>query len=189
MQVQSVMPTHDAGGGGYVNWHRDKGNYAHSTRSIWVKAFIYFSDVPADGGCTTLVPGSHTGDAGPPPGFAGFSTDGVAQEEMPGAVRVVRKAGDALLFDTRSWHTALPNTSGHSRDNIILNYCPFWHKRFGDMIAGVDRLDAQGKLKDPMRRQLLGLELFNQGSSQGARGSNPYSERYTESNPRQGARW
>ena len=86
------------------------------------------------------------------------------------------------------------------------------------MIAGVDRLNARGALEDPMRRQvgpqgkaaflcvkhrlspvkhrlsllslqLLGLELFNRGSSQGGRGSNPYSERYTETNPRQGARW
>ena len=86
-------------------------------------------------------------------------------------------------------HTALPNTTAHSRDNVILNYCPFWHKRFGDLIAGVDRLDARGKLQDPMRRQLLGLELFNRGSSQGGRGSNPYSARYTETHPRQGARW
>ena len=98
-------------------------------------------------------------------------------------------SGCGLPCAIRIWHTALPNTSGHSRDNVILNYCPFWHKQFGDLIAGVQRLDKQGKLVDPMRRQLLGLELFNQGSSQGGRGSNPYSAEYTESHPRQGARW
>ena len=102
---------------------------SHSNRNM----LTHPARAQADGGCTTLVPGSHTRDAGPPPGFAGFGTDGAslarvvalhsiavlaatclptrlgragaAQEEMPGAVRVVRKAGDALLFDTRSWHT------------------------------------------------------------------------------------
>ena len=52
----------------------------------------------------TVVPGSQVLDAGPPSGYRGFGNgDGVAQDEMPGAVRVVRKAGDALLFDTRVW--------------------------------------------------------------------------------------
>ena len=86
VQVQSVMPTRDEAGGGYVNWHRDKGNYAHSTRSIWVKAFIYFSDVPADGGCTTVVPRTQNLDDSPPAGsYRGFgSSDGLTQEQMPG---------------------------------------------------------------------------------------------------------
>jgi hypothetical protein len=93
------------------------------------------------------------------------------------------------LDDAACRHTALPNKCGQSRDNIILNYCPFWHKRFGDMIAGVERLDKAGRVEDPMRRQLLGLELHHPGGSQGRRGSNPYSAQYTESHGRQGSRW
>jgi ectoine hydroxylase-related dioxygenase (phytanoyl-CoA dioxygenase family) len=103
VQVQSILPTRDAASGGHVNWHRDKSNYHHSSRSIWVKAFIYFSDVPEHGACTTVVPRSHTGDAGPPEGFSGFGIEGKSQAAMPGAVRVARRAGDALLFDTRVW--------------------------------------------------------------------------------------
>eukprot|EP01052_Picozoa_sp_SAG31_P031635 SAG31_NODE_3372_length_4351_cov_4.835842_2_plen_101_part_00 len=96
-----------------------------------------------------------------------------------------------LLFDTRIWHTALPNTSGATRDNVILNYCPFWHKTFGDLQAGASRLAAAGKLDgQPFRRQLLGLELATgEGTSQGHEGSNPYDAEWTEKHDRIGTRW
>ena len=57
------------------------------------------------------------------------------------------------------------------------------------MMAGAQRLDHKGWLSDPFRRQLLGLEIFEQGGSQGGKGTNPYSPAWTETHPRQGTRW
>jgi hypothetical protein len=57
------------------------------------------------------------------------------------------------------------------------------------MMAGAQRLDHKGWLSDPVRRQLLGLEIFEQGGSQGGKGTNPYSPAWTETHPRQGTRW
>ena len=74
------------------------------------------------------------------------------------------KAGTAVIFDTRLWHTAMTNVSANPRVCLIYNYVPFWFKQYAGTIEQAQRLDE--RVTDPMRRQLLGLERV--------KGGNPY---------------
>jgi ectoine hydroxylase-related dioxygenase (phytanoyl-CoA dioxygenase family) len=157
---------------GYTGWHRDKPNYhnAATQQSLWLKVFYYFYDVAEDGGPTAIVPRTHTSSLHPrnldPPPLA---------IEMPGHVKVACKAGTALLFDTRVWHCAMPNFTPDARRCMILNYCNFWHKQFGEVANGAARLLEAGQLESPLRKQLLGLEVMARGMSQSPPGTNQYS--------------
>lgn len=157
---------------GYTGWHRDKPNYhnAATQQSLWLKVFYYFYDVTDEGGPTAIVPRTHTSSMHPrsidPPPLA---------TEMPGHVKVSCKAGTALLFDTRTWHCAMPNYTPDARRCMILNYCNFWHKQFGEVVNGAARLLAAGRLATPLRKQLLGVEIMASGMSQSKPGTNQYS--------------
>ena len=83
------------------------------------------------------------------------------QREMPDMVAVEATAGSAFLFDTRLWHTALPNTGDHERWCVINLYCPFYQKQPGPTMESAMALDAAGKLSTPERRQIFGLEPMN----------------------------
>ena len=58
---------------------------------------------------------------------------------------------------------------------MILNYCNFWHKQFGEVVNGAARLLAAGRLETPLRKQLLGVEVMASGMSQSKPGTNQYS--------------
>ena len=48
--------------GSYTFWHRDGSKpdgYAHPTDAHDIKVFVNFEDIPLDGGCTAVVPGTH----------------------------------------------------------------------------------------------------------------------------------
>ena len=83
---------------------------------------------------------------------------------MPDHVKMTAKAGTAVIFDTRLWHTAMANSSKNARVCLIYNYAPFWFKQYGSTIEQAGRLDP--RMEDPVRRQLLGLERV--------KGGNPY---------------
>eukprot|EP01048_Picozoa_sp_COSAG05_P003035 COSAG05_NODE_135_length_16947_cov_294.166548_4_plen_98_part_00 len=78
---------------------------------------------------------------------------------MEGHIKFTGKAGDAMMFDIRTHHTAMPNTSELDRQSIIIRYSPYWLKT-GLREVG-EALEAQGKLegRSAMCRQLLGMEL------------------------------
>ena len=66
--------------------------------------------------------------------------------------------GGAMLFDGRTWHTALPNHGTQDRETLTIRYIPFSLRSLGAVTNNAVVLDAAGKLDTPMRRQLLGLE-------------------------------
>jgi ectoine hydroxylase-related dioxygenase (phytanoyl-CoA dioxygenase family) len=80
------------------------------------------------------------------------------QHQMPDMVPVEVKAGSAFLFDTRLWHTTLPNTGDRERWCIITLYCPFYQKQPGPTVEAARALDVAGKLSTPVRQQLFGFE-------------------------------
>ena len=69
--------------------------------------------------------------------------------------------GGAMLFDGRTWHTALPNHGAQDRETLTIRYIPFSLRSLGAVTNNAVVLDAAGKLDTPMRRQLLGLEYAN----------------------------
>ena len=175
-------PLADPTGGTSSGWHRDKPNYhnAASQQSLWLKVFYYFYDVADNQGPTAIVPRTHTSHMHPRD-----LTPAPLRTKMPGHIKIACKAGTALLFDTRTWHCAMPNTSNQPRCCMILNYCHFWHKQFGEVSNGAQRLLAAGRLESPLRKQLLGLEVMASGMSQSPPGTNQYNGDWVARNERE----
>lgn len=105
-------------------WHRD---IERMTRDLGddvqprveIKVAYYLSDSSTPGcGQTLFVPGSHRLSA--PPAWR----DGEADPD--GAVEPLVHAGDAVLFENRTWHAAGPNISGRTRKTIMFGYSHRW---------------------------------------------------------------
>lgn len=175
LEPESPRDAHEEGG--YVNWHRDHRNeeaWRFLGRPLNTKVLVYLTGVGAEDGCTACVPGSHLWDHEPDhlvyKGMGGGAAQGTKvrdQREMPGMVAAEVKAGSAFLFNTRLWHTTLPNTGDRDRWCVLTLYCPFYQKQPGVTIEAAVALEAAGQLNTPERRQLFGLELM-------ATGTNPY---------------
>lgn len=154
--------------GGYVNWHRDHPNdeaWRHFGRPLNTKVVMYLTDVGPDDGCTACVPGSHLFEHTPEhtayKGMGGGNDQGtkvIDQRDMPGMVAVEAKAGSAFLFNTRLWHTTLPNAGVRDRWCALTLYCPFYQKQPGVTVEAAMALEAAGRLKTPLRRQLFGFD-------------------------------
>lgn len=153
--------------GGYVAWHRD-----HQSEEIWrhygkplhTKVILYLTDVGPDDGCTAGVPGSHRWPHRPDRSAYKGMGGGTRQQnkmrdqrDMPGMVAAEVKAGSAFLFDTRLWHTTLPNTGDSERWCILTLYCPFYQKQPGVTVEAAQALNAAGKLSTPERQQIYGF--------------------------------
>ena len=78
---------------------------------------IILEDQTEENGCTVLVPGSH---------HRGRYT---SQEAFDEAIPVTSKAGDMVIWDSRIWHGAMANNSGHSRWSIIATFARWWIKQ------------------------------------------------------------
>ena len=146
--VISSLGTVDGGLDGYTGWHRDMG-LDRPERCQHLVVMIYFSGASVGAGATAVTPGSHLIETGPP------AAEGLALEgSVPGEVG----PGGAMLFDGRTWHTALPNHSDRDRETLTIRYIPFEKRSLGAVTNNAVALDALGKLNTPIRRQLLGLE-------------------------------
>jgi hypothetical protein len=121
---------------GYISWHRDKppadGWPLPNYRMI--KAFLNVRDVPENGGETAVVPGSFRLQSGPAQTLDGNFTASTADRAagglsgqlshaaMPNHVGFSVPAGWVGLFDSSSWHTSMPNTSGSERQTCTFSY-------------------------------------------------------------------
>ena len=109
---------------------------------ISMKVGYFLTDLPEPGmGNLCVVPGSHL--RGRPQ---------LAMGEQPdGAVEVTARAGDAILFDRRLWHSASNNHSDVTRVFVTVGYSYRW-------LRPKSRIDpaAVPETTDPIRRQLLG---------------------------------
>lgn len=144
-----------------------------------MKVIVYVNDVAEDQGCSSVVRGTHRLPSAVGPGslydvagagFAGggFAGSGAGRTEadgmaplsaMPNHVKFAAKAGDCMVFDLATWHTAQPNTSSRERENLIIGY------RSGTAVGNTGglmtdgmlrRLDAAGLLGE-RKRELLGV--------------------------------
>ena len=154
--------------GGYVNWHRDHSNddeWRYLGRPLNTKVIVYLTDVGPDDGCTACVPGSHLWEHRPDhaayKGMGGGENQASKvrdQRDMPDMVAAEVKAGSAFLFNTRLWHTTLPNRGDRDRWCVLTLYAPFYQKQPGATVEAAVALEAAGRLNTPERRQLFGLD-------------------------------
>ncbi|MDE3259772.1 MAG: phytanoyl-CoA dioxygenase family protein [Gemmatimonadota bacterium] len=137
-------------------WHQDGGRPVpemerpHPRLSLKVAFWLTDTSAPDRGGIR-IVPGSHKRDIPPErwpdgengsPGASGF-------EDM---MQVRVKAGTAVLFDRRLWHSRGFNTSDITRKVLFLGYSYRWLRGLDYNLIPDEILEAC----DPIRRQLLG---------------------------------
>ena len=137
-------------------WHQDGGRPVpemerpHPRLSLKVAFWLTDTREPDRGGIR-IVPGSHKRDI-PPDRWPedGNGSSGTAGFEDMMQVRV--KAGTAVLFDRRLWHSRGMNTSDTTRKVLFLGYSYRW-------LRGLDYNLIPGEILEkcgPIRRQLLG---------------------------------
>lgn len=112
----------------HAHWHRDAGyRGAPMSQSLVLLSCIYYlTDVPRDGACFTVVPGSHRFDRAMP------KVERI--EDMLTCVPLPGKAGTAIIFNANLWHAALANNPGVERRTAHLYYCRSWMKPSGHTI-------------------------------------------------------
>jgi Phytanoyl-CoA dioxygenase (PhyH) len=137
-------------------WHQDGGRQnveldGLGTRPrLSVKVAYFLSDVSRPGrGNMLVIPGSHRRNHLPRPEG---SSDGFHVPE--GATPVCLRAGDAVVFDRRLWHSRSDNRSALTRKALFLAYTYRWIRPRDDYLIDWDS-EAYRDLS-PIRRQLLG---------------------------------
>lgn len=130
-------------------WHRDGGQSYRQMQEphprLFLKVAFLLSDQTEPGrGNTMVVPGSNR-LMGPP----------AQSPEMPhpyGAIEIQGKAGDAFLFEQRTWHAVGPNYSNLTRKSLFYGYGYRWVRAMDYQSMPEDLLERC----DPIRWQLLG---------------------------------
>jgi phytanoyl-CoA hydroxylase len=134
-------------------WHTDLEHLigldlAHSPH-FFAKIHYYLEDLDPEQGCLGFLPGTHRlpPDVNPKP-------DPARTGSSPVAVRIVPKAGDAVLFNVHVRHMAFDNKTPRPRKSLIYAYSHFWLKNYANAVPrDLDRLATT-----PLRKQLFGVE-------------------------------
>jgi ectoine hydroxylase-related dioxygenase (phytanoyl-CoA dioxygenase family) len=132
-----------------LGWHQDSGRLNRDLEGdprprVSLKVAFFLTDTSATGsGNLSVVPGSHLRNK------LAMPADGVSD---PAATTPVHaRAGDAVFFDRRLWHSGGRNLSDVTRKVLFYGYSYRWLRPRDDMTVDhiMDRCD-------PIRRQLLG---------------------------------
>lgn len=132
-----------------ISWHCDGPSpqfpvVENQLPRMYAKVGFFLTDLSQpDSGNLRVVPGSHRCAAPPVRDENG---------EPAGAIQVLTKPGDAVIFEQRIWHAVGPNYAPHARKNIYIGYCYRWLKAI-DFITQSAELLA---LANPIQKQLLG---------------------------------
>lgn len=116
-----------------------------SSRPLAMKVMYLLTDVTqADCSNLTVFPGSHMRP------FREID-EPLVTPATPGAVPLMGKAGDCILFPHSLWHGPGPNLSGRARKSLLYNYCQLFMRPYDyETVAAVkDRCTAR-------QRRLLG---------------------------------
>ena len=156
-------------------WHRDAKTWFHPEaewsavdQRLWkkngapeklfhkIKIFFFVDDVDdvdEETGPFSVVPGSHKIDVEKVPQYDEL-------DDMPNNVRLVGKAGDAILWNGCIWHTAMDNTDTKARRMLLYNYTHFGMTQHAPCIPQREFVDyVRGR--SPLCRQLFGLERMS----------------------------
>jgi ectoine hydroxylase-related dioxygenase (phytanoyl-CoA dioxygenase family) len=106
---------------------------------------VALDDFTAENGATYFLPGSH------------LSLD-VPDEKhfFAHAVRAYPRAGEAVIFNARTYHYGGENTTGRARHAITLNVCRQWMKQRFDYPAMLT--EAQLSELGPVGRRFVGMD-------------------------------
>ena len=140
-----------------ISWHFDGGSPALTVNGlrplVSLKVGYFLTDLlEPDMGQLMVVPGSHLKPGGPVirPG----------ETDPEGAIQLHVRAGTAVLFQQRLWHSGAPNRSLATRIVLYYGYCYRWQKPID-----YDRMPEELLAKcSPVGRQLLGAKSTHLGN-------------------------
>lgn len=132
-------------------WHRDIGisnDLGHvGLPRVGIKACYCLTDfLESDSGMTLMARGSHH--------HSGPLTLPDGEVDPPNVFEPRLRAGDAILFENRVFHTASPNLSNRLSKVAIYGYAYRWMKP--DVYLDVPDQEALNRASDDIERQLLG---------------------------------
>jgi phytanoyl-CoA hydroxylase len=151
-------------------WHSDLaevlGIALEHSPHFFAKVHFYFEDLAPDQGCLAFLPGTHRLPRGTPRPAIDYNGDSAAM------VKIVPKAGDAVLFNTHVMHMALDNKSNKPRKSLIYAYSHFWLKNYANAVP----TDWQKYATTRLKRQMFGIEdqnvsFFDQRWQENAKGN------------------
>jgi len=142
-QLLVTPPSDPSGAPGPTGWHQDNDRMnleleVELQPRVSMKVGYFLADIPEPGmGNFCVIPGSHVTRA---------------PDESAG-VEIVARAGDAVLFDRRLWHSGSTNQSPVTRRVLFYGYSYRWLRPKSDM-----KVTSQPEFEDfdPIERQLLG---------------------------------
>lgn len=123
-------------------------NHAH-TPNFLIKLHIFFEDLTPEQGCLAFIPGSQHF----PPAHVNPHRPTLANSSA--VVRVVPRAGDAVLFNTHVLHMAEDNRTTRVRTSLIYTYGHFWMKAKPSAAP----IDLARYATSPQRQQLFGVDI------------------------------
>jgi ectoine hydroxylase-related dioxygenase (phytanoyl-CoA dioxygenase family) len=132
-------------------WHRDGGVQNRDLEGgpaprMSLKVAYFLSDVSEPGrGNFVVVPGSHVRDEP--------IERGAADHVLEGAVPILARPGDAVVFDRRLWHMRSENRSTVTRKALFYAYTYRWVRPRDDLPIPA----ARAAVMTPVRAQLLGF--------------------------------
>lgn len=132
-------------------WHSDMANVvgvdlAHSIH-FFAKIHYYIEDLLPEQGCLAFIPGTHRLPLD-------FPRPTLAGAPVAPTVRIVPKAGDAVLFNAHVLHMCLDNNTRMERKSLIYSYSHFWMKSYDSAVPQ----DLERHANTRLRRQLFGVD-------------------------------
>jgi len=137
----------------YIGWHGDfqwMDNVPYPRQNFWVRCTYFISDVKADSGPFTLVPGTHLSAQACPP----VQDMDSQPAPMEGQIGITGPAGSCLINNTEIWHCNSPNRGDLPRRLIMILYKHGWMKQWQEGYETSAEFAA--RQTDPLRRQLTG---------------------------------
>lgn len=123
--IRSSGGHHPVHSGGFRGAMRGAYNYKHGVfRCGQVNIILALTDIGPGDGPTMVIPGSHKSNFTHP--LAGDYAKGDRMDDLPGAIPVYMKAGDALLFVDGMMHGGSSRTNKGERRIIIYRYGASW---------------------------------------------------------------
>jgi ectoine hydroxylase-related dioxygenase (phytanoyl-CoA dioxygenase family) len=111
-----------------------------------IGVIVAFDDFTDDNGATYFLPGSFERETAPS-----------EAEFMEHAVRVHPRAGDAVMFNARTWHLGGRNTTDTPRHAVTMNYVRSYMRQHFDFPRMID--PAEAATFSPELRRVLGYHV------------------------------
>lgn len=115
-------------GGRLIPWHQDYDGWLIEPMLV-MSAWLAIDEVTVENGCVDLIPGSHRqfypfvpSPPGVMDGFPQMADPALFDESK--AVSMVLKPGQFFLFNERTLHRSMPNTTGARRLGMAMRYVP-----------------------------------------------------------------